>query len=229
MKRTILMILGGIALNSFAGIDEGIAAYHQGKFEIAYKEFSAASKSGDATGQHLLASLYYQGQGVKQDIQKSVDLFKKAANQNYLPSIANLGVMYMEGTGVEQSYSEAFNYYKKAAELGDLQSIFNVGQFYRKGAGVEQNNEKAAHWYRLAAERGSLGAQNEYGLLFAQGQGVPLDYIQAYAWINMPAEAGDGQAIKNRAQLLQILNEQDELKAKKLAAEYKSKYAMANK
>ena len=71
--------------------------------------------------------------------------------------------------------------------------------------------------------------KNEYGLLFAQGHGVPQNYIEAYAWINMPAEAGDGQAIKNRNQLQDILNQEDERAAVKLAGVYKEKYGIPRK
>ena len=70
-------------------------------------------------------------------------------------------------------------------------------------------------------------AQNEYGLLFAQGQGVPLDCVQAYAWIDMPASSGEPQALKNRAQLMQILDASALQRARKLAAEYASKYLQA--
>jgi TPR repeat protein len=79
-------------------------------------------------------------------------------------------------------------------------------------------------WYRKAAEAGDLRAQNEYGLLFAQGLGVTQDYVQAYAWIDMPARAGDPQAIKNKAQLLQILSKSDADRAKVLAAQYAELY-----
>lgn len=90
---------------------------------------------------------------------------------------------------------------------------------------MPQSHEKAAHWYRKAAEAGSLAAQNEYGLLFAQGHGVPQDYVQAFAWIDMPANAGDPQAIKNRTQLLGILDAKGQAAARKLAAEYAAKYS----
>jgi len=41
----------------------------------------------------------------------------------------------------------------------------------------------------------------------------------------MAAEAGDGQAIKNKNQLLQILDKEQTIKAIELANEYKAKYS----
>lgn len=221
MKSIAILIM--ISVNLLAGINEGIDAYHKGDFKAAFTIFKSEAEK-NAAGKHLLASMYYQGYGVEKDINKALKLFEQAANENYRPSIANLGVMYAHGDGVKQDYKKAHSYYLKAAKLGDTQSAFNLGQFYRKGAGVEKNNEQAAHWYKIAAERGYLPAQNEYGLMFAQGHGVKLDYITAYAWINMPAEAGHVQATKNRKQLLELLSSEDKKKAQKLATEYVKKF-----
>lgn len=206
-----------------ASVNDGIAAYNAGNYAVALKEFSEAANQGNAVGKHLLASLYYQGHGVERDLKKAVSLFKEAA-ANYPPSLANLAVMYSIGDGVPVDQKAALQYGQRAAEAGDLQSQFNLAQAYRKGAGVPQDDEKAALWYRKAAEAGMPQAQNEYGLLFAQGQGVPLDYVQAFAWIDMPASAGDPQSVKNRAQLLTILDAAQQQKARQLAAEYAKRY-----
>ena len=213
------MSLSAASLNE-AGID----AYNDDNYAEAYKQFYASASMGDAAGKHFLASLYYQGQGVTQDLTKAVALFKEAAEAAYPPSLANLALMYASGDGVEQDVQQALVFGRQAAEAGDGQSQFNLAQAYRRGVDIAQDFEQAAYWYRTAAESGSLSAQNEYGLLYAQGQGVELDYVEAYAWIAMPAEAGDEQAIKNRDQLLEILTPAQLQEAKALAKEYASLY-----
>jgi len=225
MHRLLALALGiAMSLPVSAAINDGIAAYNSGNYAVAFKEFSAAANQGNAVGKHLLASLYYQGQGVERDLRKAVSLFKEAAAANYPPSLANLALMYSNGDGVPADQKVAFQYGHKAAEAGDVQSQFNLAQAYRKGSGVPQDYEKAASWYRKAAEAGMPQAQNEYGLLFAQGQGVPLDYVQAFAWIDMPASAGDPQSVKNRTQLLTILDTAQQNMARQLAAEYAKRY-----
>ena len=225
MHRLFTLALGiAMSLSASASINEGIAAYNSGNYAVALKEFSASANEGNAVGKHLLASLYYQGHGVERDLKKAVSLFKEAAAVNYPPSLANLALMYSIGDGVPVDQKVALQYGQRAADSGDLQSQFNLGQAYQKGAGVPQDYEKAAFWYRKAAEAGLLQAQNEYGLLFAQGHGVPLDYVQAFAWIEMPASAGDPPSVKNRAQLLTILDTSQQQQARKLAAEYAKQY-----
>lgn len=230
MRRTAIFLLGALmATAGHASVEVGIFAYNAGDHAAAFKEFSAAAESGDPAGIHLLASLYYQGHGVDKDLSKAVELFLKAADAGYPPSLANLALMYSSGDGVPQDMSKAIEFGRKAAEAGDLQSQFNLAQAYRKGAGVTQDLALAARWYKQAAEAGYAPAQNEYGLLFAQGQGVPLDYIQAYAWIDMPANAGNEWALKNRAQLLQILTPQQQEKARALAKEYAQQYGASSR
>jgi TPR repeat protein len=227
MRQLFALLLGGLVFtSSSASTTDGIAAYNTGNYAVAFREFSAAANSGSAEGKHLLASLYYQGHGVERDLKRAVALFTEAAAANYPPSLANLALMYSNGDGVPKDMNVAVQYGIKAAQTGDVQSQFNLAQAYRKGAGVVQDYSKAAYWYRKAAEAGSQSAQNEYGLLFAQGHGVPRDYVQAYAWIDMPASAGDPQSIKNKAQLLQILDASQQKQAVKLAAEYAVKYGL---
>lgn len=206
--------------------EAGILAYNDGNYAEAFKQFDAAARTGDPAGQHLLASLYYQGHGVTQDVPKAVELFTAAAQAGFPPSLANLALMYASGDGVAQDIAQSLAYGRQAAEAGDGQSQFNLAQAYRKGDGVPQDYAEAAFWYKQAAEAGSLSAQNEYGLLYAQGQGVELDYVQAYAWIAMPAEAGSAQSIKNRDQLLEILTPSQQQAARALAAEYAAQYGV---
>ena len=205
---------------SIASVDDGIAAYNAGRHDVARQHFEKAAAAGSPAGKHLLASLYYQGHGVPKDLARAVALFTEAADAGFPPSMANLALMYSVGDGVPKNEGKARSYGRRAAESGDIQSQFNLGQSYRKGAGVPKDDVQAAFWYRKAAEAGHLGAQNEYGLLFAQGHAVALDYVQAFAWIDMPASAGDSQAVKNRAQLLQILSPEDTKRAKELAVQY---------
>lgn len=213
-----------MTLTANGSTDEGIRAYNEGNYAAALKEFSAAAERDDPVGKHLLASLYYQGQGVNRDLKKAVQLFVEAAKENYLPSLANLALMYSTGDGVPIDMKLALEYGRKAAEAGDGQSQFNLAQAYRKGVDIPQDYVKAAYWYRKAAEAGSLSAQNEYGLLFAQGHGIALDYVQAFAWMDIPANAGNPQSIKNRTQLLQILTPTQQQQARTLAMEYAKKF-----
>ena len=170
------------AVICFADANLGIQYYGQGDFAKAKIEFEKAIKNKDPMGTHYLASLYYQGYGVKKDLSKSVELFTESANLGVRESQANLGLMYQKGDGVEINMEKAIHYYEKAAKQGDLQSAFNLGQIYRKGTGVEIDMEISFFYYEYAAFRNHLPSMNELGLFYAQGIVVENDFIEAYAW-----------------------------------------------
>ena len=208
-----------------SGTSAAKEAYESGDFTSAREMFAAEADKGDPEAIHYLANLYYRGHGVEKDSARALALLEEAASSDYVLSLATLGGMYLSGDIVNQDYQKAFDYFLRAAELGHLQSIVRVSQFYMNGAGVEQSDEKAAYWFKEAAIQGHLQAQHAYALLLVQGKGVPLDYVQAYAWINMPAEAGDGEAIKNRARLIGLMEPEDRQKAIELADEFKARFA----
>ena len=211
MRIVLVLAFHLVLMTAYADIDEGITAYNKGDYATALREFSAAANTGNPAGQHLLASLYYQGHGTAKDIPRAVKLFTDAADQGYRASQANLGLMYQNGDGVRPDIQKAISYYTAASVQGDLQSTFNLGQIYRKGSGsVSPDQPKAAKYYRLASERGYLPAANEYGLLYAQGHGVEQNYVEAYAWISLAArqQEDNSAAVKNLAQLTEILGPQ---------------------
>jgi uncharacterized protein len=126
---------------SLASMDEGIAAYNAGRYDVAREHFETAAATGNPAGKHLLASLYYQGHGVPKDLPRAVALFTEAADAGFPPSLANLALMYSVGNGVPRDEQRARAYGIKAAKAGDLQSQFNLAQSYRKGAGVPRDDK----------------------------------------------------------------------------------------
>ena len=86
--------------------------------------------------------------------EKSVELFREAAEAGYAASENDLGNCYRLGNGIEQSYDDAFHWYAKAAEQGYCPALHNMGLCYENGYGVEQSKEEAVKWYKLAAEQG---------------------------------------------------------------------------
>jgi TPR repeat protein len=202
---TILLLFIVASTSARADLDRGLEAYLAGDYKVAFTEFSSSAESGDTAGKHLLASLYYQGQGVRKDVGRAFVLFKEAADHGYRASQANLGLMYHRGDGIKSDIKEAVRYYQLAAGQGDVQSRFNLGQIYRKGEGVPVDYRRAASYYRDGAAVGHIPSVNEYGLLFAQGQGVDVDYVEAYGWIAFAASKGDAQAEKNLKNLEQLL------------------------
>ncbi len=57
--------------------------------------------------QFILATMYANGRGVKQDVKAAVEWYRKAAEQGYARAQCNLGTMYAKGHSVKQDHTEA--------------------------------------------------------------------------------------------------------------------------
>ena len=197
-----------------ADLESGIAAYTNGDYEIARKEFETATKNQIPEGMHLLASLYYEGHGVEKDIAIAVKGFKAAAAKGHTPAMYNLGLMFQKGEEVEGNIEQAISYYTAAGSKEHLNATFNLGQIFRKGDGLDADNTRAIAYYKFAAERGHIPSLNEYGLMLVQGLDIEKNLAESYAWISLAVYSGDTQAVKNFGQLKSLLG-RDELKEAK--------------
>ncbi len=110
----------GLTAPGWAGLDEGVAAYKQGDYATALREWHPLAKQGNAKAQSNLGLMYYNGQGVTQDYAKAVKWYRKAAEQGNARAQNNLGLMYGKGLGVPQDYVQAHMWFNIAASRHPL-------------------------------------------------------------------------------------------------------------
>jgi TPR repeat protein len=76
-----------------------------------------ACDGGYAIGCSNLGSMYLNGDGVRQDKFKAVELYTKACDGRNAGGCSNLGVMYDNGDGVRQDKSKALQLFGKACDM----------------------------------------------------------------------------------------------------------------
>ncbi len=89
----------------------GVAAYKQGDYATAHREWRPLAEQGNAKAKYNLGLMYRHGQGVAQDHAEAVGWWRKAAEQEHATAQYNLGVMYHNGQGVPQDYVQAHMWY----------------------------------------------------------------------------------------------------------------------
>ena len=104
--------------------------YSSENYTEAFKYCKKSAEEGILGAQFDLASMYHNGEGVKQDYFKAVEWYQKAAEQGNAYAQFNLGVMYDNGLGVKQDYFKAVEWNQKAAEQGDAKAQYNLGFMY---------------------------------------------------------------------------------------------------
>lgn len=140
------------------------------------------AKNNDLEAQKIIASKYYYGEGVEQDLYQAARWFEKAAMNNDPQAQYFIAYMYRNGEGYVADSVKAFEWYKRSAEQAYIDSEVELAYCYYSALGTEQDLEKAAQWYEKAARKGNSIAQYSLGYLFQEGLGLEKDNEQAILW-----------------------------------------------
>eukprot|EP00178_Gracilaria_changii_P001600 TRINITY_DN12229_c0_g1_i1.p1 TRINITY_DN12229_c0_g1~~TRINITY_DN12229_c0_g1_i1.p1 ORF type:complete len:1143 (+),score=161.05 TRINITY_DN12229_c0_g1_i1:475-3903(+) len=99
-----------------------------------------------------LGIAHYDGNGVDENIDEAVRLFRQAIDMGSHEANLNLGLCYFQGKGVPQSYEQALEHYKVAAENDSKEASLWVGNMYFEGLGVQKDLHVAYKWYKEGQE-----------------------------------------------------------------------------
>lgn len=140
---------------NFSGdLEAGIAAYNQEDYQAARNEFEPLAAQGDVKACYLLGMMYRNGEGIPRNNKMAIELFSRAAEQDYSPAQYSLGQMHLAGFGDQQDFKVAHKWLQLAAEQGNEFAQYNLGVMYAKGDGVLQDYAQAYAWYNIAAAKG---------------------------------------------------------------------------
>lgn len=141
-------------------------SYHYCNTEI----LTSIANSGNQEAQYLLAELL-----VNSDIEKAVDWYTKAAENNHSLAQYKLASLYNDGQDIEQDYSKAFFLFKKSADNGNVYAMFATAMCYKNGKGTQQNYANALKYFTAASQKGHIGAITQIAFLYQYGNGVKQD------------------------------------------------------
>lgn len=117
----ILVITLSLTVTSHAlagQFEDGVTAYYQKNYPLAFELWIPLAEKGDAISQVLIGSLFAFGQGVKRDDLEAVRWYGQAAFQGNAQGQFNLAIMYEHGWGVAKNLDLAIYWYGKAAVQG---------------------------------------------------------------------------------------------------------------
>lgn len=172
------------------------------------EEIKIRSKD-DKVAQFLLGKMYYNGVGVEIDKNKSIELFKISAQNDFFRSLNFLGYIHGYSDIENINYDDAFNYYRKAAKLGYCVAIYNLGNMYERGMGVEKNLSIAHDLYLLSAKQKYANALCALGMLYHSCEGFEKDIQKAKMLYTLAANQNHTEAMANLSILYAQSIEQD--------------------
>ncbi len=183
------------------------------------RQYKLAAERGHVAGLTELALLYEVGRaGVipsplsaldyfRRDNERSVELLRQAAEQNYPRAIYELSRFYLDGRGVKKDVPEALRLMERAYRLGYADAAFAVAVYYDNHAQTPAERKRVLYWYAEAAksgieralpllERGFDQGDLEYGRTLAQlyEDGPLRDPSKAVAFWQRLYQLDDAQA-----------------------------------
>lgn len=159
-----------------------------------YQLLLGATEKGDMFAMFHLAICFDIGDGVKEDKDKALQLYKRASEMGHPKAMVNLGV-FLERQGPGQDHKTALELFQRAADLGDDDAVTNLGICFAQGYGTEQNNRKAIELFWRARDMGNIHATTRLGLCYFKGDSLIRDIGRGLKLIEEGAEMGDGMAL----------------------------------
>ena len=214
--------LGDIGALSFIGQ----AYYILEKYDLAIKYFNLACDNNIAEAYARLGNCYQEGKGVKRDIKKAVQLYKKSVELGSSLGMGLLAFCYKQGDGVTINYKKAFELFFDASKEHDAIAYKQLGHFYYDSLYVKKDLTKAFEYFYKAAIRGNSYAQHNVGTCYLYGEGVTRNYKEALKWYKKAEEQNLVEAITSIGAMYQ--EGQGVEKSYRIAIEYFEKALSIN-
>ena len=117
-----------------------------------------------------------------------MDWLKRAAQQEDVEGMFNLGIAHLKGEGTERSPEDGALWLQKAAERGHADAQFRLAMCFANGEGVSENPEGVERWLLKAVKQGHK--QAKVALDKAREAGILRPKIPPSNVINAPKEEG---------------------------------------
>lgn len=151
----------------------------------------AGMQKNDGDCYNNLGNMYYYGQGVPEDNDKAVALFREGATLGNMYATYGLARCYCYGHGVEEDNDEAFRLFSLAAQHGLPDAQRFLAWFYYEGYGTPCDYAKCFHWAKKSVERGNSAAKYFLGKCYLYGQGVRQDCALGRKYLEENAEEAE--------------------------------------
>lgn len=134
-------------LQAIASGVEARRAYVTGKHLLALELAQPAAERGDSIAMLVLGSLYFNGEGVRQDYATALKWWRAAAALGNIRAQNNIGVIFRRGRGVETNYNEAIKWFETAAAQDEDFAYYNLGLMHERGEGFSVDIQQAVNFY----------------------------------------------------------------------------------
>lgn len=120
--------------------------------KTAFEYYTKAAEKGNGRALFKLGVMYENGNGIKEDIQKALEYYNRAADEFLCAdAMYHLGYIHYYGIGVEQDRKKGFEFFMRAAEKEHYGALKAIADSYYYGNEVIEKNTELAAKYALDA------------------------------------------------------------------------------
>ena len=162
-------------------LDLAYGAYQRGYYLTAYREATARldKNPADVAAMTLIAELFNQGLGVRQNSAEAARWYRLAADRGEPRAMATLGLMALDGRGMARDVEAGRSWLERAAAQREPTAAYNLALALLQ-SGSDDDIAQAARLLVIAAEAEIGDAQHALGVMHSRGQGgVALDSQEA--------------------------------------------------
>ena len=145
----------------------------------------------------VLGNIFYNGKGVKPNLEKAFYWFEQSAKAGNSDGMKNLAICYEQGIGCTPDAIQAFYWYEQSAKAGNADGMNNLGLCYENGIGCTPDKTQAFYWYEQAAALEEEYAMCNLGYCYEKGIGCCIDLEKAFIWYKKSAEKNHERAMCN--------------------------------
>lgn len=153
-----------VAQKYYVGRD-GIAQDLNKAFQLVQKAAQTVNAGKDADNYanakyyHMLADLYYNGQGTRQNFTEALKWYTRAADLGSGQAAYRIAEMYRIGQGVRKNVQTAIEWFAKAHDNYNKDAAFTIARIYATGEGaVKLDMDEAQKWFVAAIRSGNEDA-----------------------------------------------------------------------
>lgn len=131
----------------------------QPDFEKAMNLYLLAAQKGFAPARNFIGFRYYNGEGVKKNVDSALYWIRLAAEDGDITAASNLGYLMSQSPDIDHNYTEAIKWLYIAADAKVPSALSQLADLKRQGLGCKPDTMAAITLYEEASDAGDHEAQ----------------------------------------------------------------------
>ena len=172
-----------------------------------FKNLKKEVDNNNPDAMYVWAGLVALGFDYRITYKQAIEFLEKAAEQNHIPSLIELGLAYYSGSIVDKDKIKAVEFWEKAARLGSREAKVRLA--YSKIIDGNKNIKPELNFLQAATDEGSVLAETVLGYCYEHGKGVKKNKAIAAKYYRRASERGNETAYKSLKKLYDDIRPSD--------------------